>query len=115
MNLRPKYLISGAAAITALWLGSVAGPPAAPPQKPKKAEEVFKNIQVLKGISVDDFLGTMGIMSAAVGFDCSECHANAGTDKVDWAADTPKKVTARMMVLMVAAINRQNFGGRQNV
>jgi hypothetical protein len=115
MNLRPKYLISGTAAITVLWLASVAAPQAAPQQKPKKAEEVFKNIQVLKGISVDDFMGTMGIMSAAVGFDCSECHANAGTDKVDWAADTPKKVTARMMVLMVAAINRQNFGGRQNV
>jgi photosynthetic reaction center cytochrome c subunit len=114
MNLRPKYLIPAAAAIAALWLVNVAAPQAAP-QKPKKAEEVFKNIQVLKGTSVDDFLGTMGIMSAAVGFDCSECHANAGTDKVDWAADTPKKVTARMMVLMVAAINRQNFGGRQNV
>jgi len=97
-----------------LLLASLAAPQAAP-QKPKMAEEVFKNIQVLKGTSVDDFLGTMGIMSAAVGFDCSECHANAGTDKVDWAADTQKKVIARKMVLMVAAINRDNFGGRQNV
>ncbi|MDP8980462.1 MAG: photosynthetic reaction center cytochrome c subunit family protein [Acidobacteriota bacterium] len=115
MNLPSKLLIPAAAAIAALWLAGAAAPQPAPQPKPKKAEEVFKNIQVLKGTSVDDFLGTMGIMSAAVGFDCSECHANAGTDKVDWAADTPKKVTARMMVLMVAAINRQNFGGRQNV
>ena len=38
------------------------------------AETVFKNIQVLKGIPVDDFLDTMGIMSAALGFDCAECH-----------------------------------------
>jgi hypothetical protein len=54
-------------------------------------------------------------MSAAVGYDCSECHANAGTDKVDWAADTQKKVVARKMTLMVAAINRENFSGRQMV
>jgi photosynthetic reaction center cytochrome c subunit len=57
----------------------------------------------------------MGVMSASVGFDCSECHIGAGTDKVDWAADNPKKVTARRMVLMVAAINRDNFGGQQMV
>jgi photosynthetic reaction center cytochrome c subunit len=64
---------------------------------------------------VADFLGTMGVMSAAVGFDCSECHTNAGTDKVDWAADTSKKIIARKMVNMVAAINKENFGGRTMV
>ena len=47
---------------------------AATPGKPHTAEQEFKNVQVLKGITVDDFLGTMGIMSAALGFDCSECH-----------------------------------------
>jgi hypothetical protein len=79
-------------------------------------EDVFKNIQALKGISVDDFLGTMGVMSAAIGFDCSECHNNAGTDKVDWAADdNAKKVVARRMVKMVETINHDNFNGRQNV
>jgi hypothetical protein len=57
----------------------------------------------------------MGVMSASLGFDCSECHNAAGTDKVDWAADTPRKVIARRMVNMVTAINRDNFGGRQMV
>ncbi len=84
-------------------------------EKPLLAEEVFKNVQALKGIPVDDFLGTMGIMAAALQFDCSDCHVGAGTDKVDWAADTPRKRTARAMVNMVAAINRNNFGGRQLV
>jgi photosynthetic reaction center cytochrome c subunit len=79
------------------------------------SDQVFKNVQVLKGIPVDDFIGTMGVMSAAVGYDCSECHTNAGTDKVDWAADTPKKVMARRMVLMMQNINKQNFSGRQMV
>jgi photosynthetic reaction center cytochrome c subunit len=83
--------------------------------KPLMAEQVFKNIQVLKGIPVDDFMGTMGVMSAAVGYDCSECHLGAGTDKVDWAADTQKKVIARKMTTMVATINKENFSGRQMV
>ena len=43
----------------------VALPQAIPQQKPKMAEEVFKNIQALKGISVDDFLGTMEIGRAS--------------------------------------------------
>ena len=83
--------------------------------KPPVAETVFKNIQVLKGIPVDDFMDTMGIMSAALGWDCSECHTGAGTDTVKWEADTEKKRTARRMTLMVGAINRTNFGGRQVV
>ena len=82
---------------------------------PLVAEQAFKNIQALKGISAADFMGTMGIMTAALGFDCSECHVAAGTDKVDWAADTPRKIIARRMVNMVTAINQSNFGGRQLV
>ena len=83
--------------------------------KPLMAEQVFKNIRALKGIPVDDFMETMGIMTASLQFDCSDCHANAGTDKVDWAADTPRKVMARSMVIMVQNINKNNFGGRQMV
>jgi len=83
--------------------------------KPFMAEQVFKNVQALKGIPVDDFLQTMGLMAAALQFDCSDCHVGAGTDKVDWAADTPRKRMARNMVNMVTEINRNNFGGRQMV
>lgn len=84
-------------------------------EKPLLAEQVFKNIRVLRGIPVDDFLQTMGIMAAALQFDCSDCHVAAGTANVDWAADTPRKVRARAMVNMVATINKANFGGRQMV
>ncbi len=84
-------------------------------ERPQMAEHVFRNIQVLKGIPVDDFMDTMGIMSAALGWDCSECHMGAGTDTVKWEADTDKKRSARRMTLMVGAINRGNFGGRQVV
>jgi photosynthetic reaction center cytochrome c subunit len=84
---------------------------------PLVAEQAFKNVQApaLKTISVDDFMLTMGIMTSSLGFDCADCHVGAGTDKVDWAADTPRKRTARRMVNMVQAINRDNFGGRQLV
>src|SRR5205085_8744751 len=90
-----------------------AGQPA--PQGGMLAEQAFKNVQALKGISVDDFMGTMGIMCASLGFDCADCHDEAGTEKVDWAADTPKKVRARGMVRMMRAINRDSFSGRQVV
>src|SRR5215510_1411440 len=95
--------------------GASAAQQGGPPQNPRTSDQAFKNIKVLKGIPVDDFMGTMGIMSAALGADCAECHTGAGTETVDWAADTPRKVVARTMVQMMSAINRNNFGGRQEV
>jgi hypothetical protein len=84
----------------------------------KKSGEFFKNVSTstLKELSVDDFLGTMGVISAALGFDCADCHPGAGTDNVDFVIDSnPRKKTARRMVEMVATINRSNFGGVQRV
>jgi photosynthetic reaction center cytochrome c subunit len=114
---RALSLTLAIAVMAAVWLlGSVlAAPQAQPPAAQKTSDKVFKNIQVMKGVPVDDFMGTMGIMCAALGFDCSDCHTGAGTEKVDWAADTPKKVRARQMVQMMTAINRDNFSGRQMV
>jgi photosynthetic reaction center cytochrome c subunit len=110
-------LILPIAAMMIVWLlggALVAQQAGSQPARPT-SDQVFQNVQVLKGIPVDDFMGTMGIMCAALGFDCSDCHADAGTEKVNWAADTPKKRTARRMVLMMTAINRDNFSGRQMV
>ena len=103
--------------LAVVWLlGSTPAVPQPPqPTGQKTSDKVFKNIQVFKGVPVDDFMGTMGIMCAALGFDCSDCHTGAGTEKVDWAADTPKKVRARRMVEMMTTINRDNFSGRQMV
>ena len=70
----------------------------------------------LKELSVDDFLASMGVISAALGFDCADCHPGAGSDKVDFAIDSiAQKRTARRMVEMVDAINRTNFSGQQRV
>jgi photosynthetic reaction center cytochrome c subunit len=85
--------------------------------KVQKAGEVFKNVttSTLKELPVDDFIASMGVISADLGLDCADCHPAAGSDKVDWVFDTPRKKTARRMVEMVAAINRTNFGGAQFV
>ncbi len=74
--------LSGAAAVTlTLAMSAAIAAQTAAQTRPPMSDQVFKNVQVLKGIPVDDFLDTMGIMSAALGFDCVECHVNAGTDR----------------------------------
>jgi hypothetical protein len=82
------------------------------------AAEFFNNVTTpaLGKLSVDDFLGAMGVIAAALGYDCADCHPGAGSDKVDWVTDSnPKKVMARKMINMVGTINSQNFNGRQAV
>jgi photosynthetic reaction center cytochrome c subunit len=88
---------------------------AGPAQRPQMAEEVFKNVQVLKGIPVDQFMATMGFFSASLGMSCEDCHSADDRNWEGFAVDNPKKRTARRMITMMAAINRDNFGGRQIV
>jgi photosynthetic reaction center cytochrome c subunit len=88
------------------------------PTGTRKAGEYFKNVttSTLKELSVDDFIGAMGVMAAGLGYDCADCHPGAGSDKADFVIDSlPQKKTARRMVEMVAAINREHFGGAQRV
>ena len=65
------------------------------------AEDVFKNIQVLKGIPVDEFMNTMGVFSVALGMSCEDCHAANDSKWENYALDTSvRKQTARKMVGM---------------
>jgi len=80
------------------------------------AEDVFKNVQVLRGIPVNQFMETMGFFSASLGADCTFCHvAESGGSWEKYADDNTRKRTARRMITMMSAINRTNFGGRQVV
>lgn len=90
---------------------------AAPKTAEKNAGETFKNVKApsLMKLTVADFMGAMGVISADLGLDCADCHPGAGSDKADFVIDTPQKITARKMVNMVATINKENFGGVQNV
>jgi outer membrane lipoprotein-sorting protein len=93
--------------------GQVATPRTA--EKPLMAEDVFKNIQVLKGIPVKEFMNTMGFFSAATNLNCIDCHSPESESLEGYAIDTPRKQTARRMIRMVNAINEANFGGRRSV
>jgi hypothetical protein len=117
-----KLIVTGSVAaligiVLAVTGFSVTGQPRGPqaPSRPQMSEEAFKNIQVMKGIPVDEFMGTMGLFSAALSVCCGDCHTGAGSSNPKWDADPPRKQIARRMVQMVNTINRENFGGRQIV
>src|SRR5689334_20928418 len=68
---------------------------ARPEAKPQMAEEVFKNIQVLKGITVNEFMETMGFFSASTLLNCADCHTKESSgDWSKYADDTELKQTA---------------------
>ena len=117
MNRRSGTFAAATAAIvlSLMWVATARGQGPVAPRAPM-ADKVFRNVQVLKGVPVDEFMGMMGIFAAAVGRGCNECHElEASGDWARYADDTPLKQTARRMVLMMQQINRTNFGGRQLV
>src|SRR5580765_6172854 len=81
--------------------------------KPQMSETVFKNIQVLKGIPVDEFMGTMGVFTTSLSLCCGNCHTGAGTSNPKWEDDPPRKRTARAMISMVQDINNTHCVSRQ--
>ena len=125
MKLRSRRTILGAVGMTAVCLlgaalagGQAGQAPAVAPaaQRPPMAEEAYKNIQVLRGIPVDEFLGTMGFMAASTGLNCTHCHSGYDYTVESYAADTIElKQTARKMVVIMNTINQSFFGGRQVV
>ena len=78
------------------------------------AEQYFKNVQVIRGISVKEFMDTMGFFAASLGENCTFCHVEESSgDWSKYADDNANKQTARKMILMMAAINKSYFGGRR--
>jgi outer membrane lipoprotein-sorting protein len=85
-----------------------------PGPKPLLAEDVFKNVQVLKGLTVNEFMETMGFFSASTLLNCTDCHTKESSGNwQNYADDTAIKRTARRMVVMMQTINKSFFGGRR--
>src|SRR5690349_11524297 len=84
-------------------------------EKPLLAEQVFKNVQVLRGVSVNEFMETMGFFAASLNANCTTCHGqDSGGSWEGYASDNiPQKQTARRMILMMNMINQTYFAGRQ--
>jgi outer membrane lipoprotein-sorting protein len=91
---------------------SAGGPQAASNNAgPKKAEEQFKNIQALKGIPADQLIPAMQFITASLGVECEFCHVQGAFEK----DEKKPKQTARKMMEMMFAINKDNFGGHREV
>jgi hypothetical protein len=76
-------------------------------QKPageKAAEQVYKNIQVLKDLRAAELDGVMNFMCAALGVGCTYCHTDS------WDSDEKSaKLATRGMILMTRVINNEHF------
>jgi hypothetical protein len=104
--------------LMALLLATSANGQAASPrteQKPLMAEDVFKNVQLLKGIPVKEFMNTMGFFSAATNLNCIDCHSPQSDTLDGYAIDTPLKQMARKMIVMVNTLNQSAFAGQRKV
>lgn len=75
------------------------------------AEQKFKNIQVLKGISADQLIPSMQFVAASLGVECEFCHVEHAMDK----DDKKEKVVARKMMTMMMAINKASFDDKREV
>jgi hypothetical protein len=81
------------------------------PQTPPAAEQVYKNIQVLKGTPADQIIPAMQFMTSSLGVRCDHCHVEGAFDKDD---KKPKKM-AREMMQMMLALNQNSFNGEREV
>jgi hypothetical protein len=101
----PRLIIFALAAMPFVIMGAQGTAQQDPP-----CEQVFKNIQVFKGVPSSDLIPSMEFMAASLKVECSDCH-----DAKDYSADTRMKGAARHMVTMQRDINAKNFGGRNQV
>jgi len=122
MNLfrsRGWIFVGGASLLTVLGIARARArstPPRAPSEggaatAPKLAEEEYKNIRALKGIPAEQVIPSMQFIAASLGVECEYCHVPHQMDK----DDKKPKVTARKMINMLMAINKENFEGHREV
>src|SRR3954470_18848464 len=92
---------------------------AQPPQPPaavpgQTAVQRYKNVQVLKDVPAEQLPLAMQYITASLGVGCDFCHVTGpggGFDK----DDKEPKGRAREMMKMMAAINTDQFEGRQAI
>src|SRR5580704_14099339 len=80
-------------------------------QEVKTADQAYKNITELKGIPADQLGPAMQFIATSLGVQCDTCHV-AGKPEAD---DKRTKKTAREMIAMTMAINKNSFHGQTQV
>jgi hypothetical protein len=113
---RPVLWAITAAAAGLLSVASVRAQAPQDPGAPLMTEQLFKNIQVLKGMPVDSFFDAMGMFAASMGDDCTYCHVQEAVFNHElFATATPRIQKARQMIVMMQALNKQYFAGEPRV
>lgn len=75
------------------------------------AENVFKNIEILKGKKASRLPNMMSALTGLLGVSCAYCHVPN-----EWAReDKPTKQTARKMFRMIGRLNKEEFEGKNAV
>ena len=92
-------------------LGSAASAQERRLQPEKPAEQVYKNIQVFKGLPSSQLESAMFFIEGALQVGCGHCHVWEDFSK----DDKPAKRTARKMILMVQQLNETQFQGKQMI
>jgi photosynthetic reaction center cytochrome c subunit len=120
MNLNRRntaFVLCGLALSIGLAIAGAKAQPNAPqsPTAPKLAEDEYKNIKVLKGVPADQIFPSMQFITASLGVECEYCHVREGQKMVFEKDDKKNKVTARKMMEMMFAINKDNFEGHREV
>lgn len=77
----------------------------------KPAEQVYRNIRVLKGIPADEIIPAMQFVAASLGVECGFCHVENHFEQ----DDKKPKQTARTMMQMEMAINASSFKSQLKV
>lgn len=81
-------------------------------QENKPAEEVFKNIQMLKGMPAGRLLRVMEMgFARSLGVNCTHCHVADAWEK----EDKPTKQITREMSAMVTVINNEQLKKIKNL
>ena len=109
MYCKSQTLSCAAAVACALALAAPAHAQSVPAGK--TAEQAFKNIQALQGTPADQVFPAMQFIAASLGVECEFCHVEHKFE----ADDKPAKATARKMIAMTLAINKDSFNSRKEV
>ncbi len=72
----------------------------------KRAEQQYKNIKQLRGVSADGLTPIMNSFKFALGVDCTFCHIQGEEEK-----DTPMKIKAREHIVLTRENNKRLGGG----
>lgn len=97
--------------IAAAWAQSASPRLVKPESEPKTTDQAYKNIQVLKDLPADQLIPAMQFVASSLGVECEFCHVESAFDK----DEKKPKQTARKMMRMMFAINKDNFDGHREV